>query len=61
MLVADIYPTGSSDPADLTVFNNELYFTAFTPAQRPRVVEAQRGRHGVSGDGRVCRRIVRTE
>ena len=32
LLVADIHPTGSSDPAELTVFNNELFFTAYTPA-----------------------------
>jgi len=31
VLVADIYPTGSRS-AELTVFNNELYFTAYTPA-----------------------------
>ena len=30
--MADIDPFGSSDPADLIVFNNELYFSAFAPA-----------------------------
>jgi ELWxxDGT repeat protein len=27
-MVADINPSGDSSPADLTVFNNELYFQA---------------------------------
>ena len=29
--VADIDPTGSSDPAGFQVFNNELYFAATAP------------------------------